>query len=87
MKTDSCPKCDSTDRVQGKVYQQGTLHDIRFKADAAPPLQWKTPVTAVACRNCGYIEFYLSSTIDAPVILESDVSGTPWTDNPGHTTD
>ena len=60
MKTDSCPKCGSVERERGKVYEQGSLNDVRFKADAAPGLSLKKRVAAVACLECGYIEFYLS---------------------------
>jgi len=60
MKTDSCPKCGSTEREPGKLYEPGRVTDIRFKADAAPILSYKKKVTALACSKCGYIEFYLS---------------------------
>lgn len=60
MKTDSCPKCGSAERERGKVYEQGTLNDVRFKANAAPGLSRKKQVAAVACLKCGYIELYLS---------------------------
>lgn len=60
MNADSCPKCGSTERERGRVYEAGRLTDIRFKADAAPAWSFKKPVAALACAKCGYIEFYLS---------------------------
>jgi predicted nucleic-acid-binding Zn-ribbon protein len=59
MKTDSCPKCGS-ERTRGKIYQTGTLNDIRFKADEAFGLSLEERVVALACSKCGYIEFFLA---------------------------
>jgi predicted nucleic-acid-binding Zn-ribbon protein len=59
MKKEGCPKCGSPKRESGKVYQQGTLYDIRFKADSASELSLKKQVAALACQQCGYIELYL----------------------------
>lgn len=60
MKPEPCPKCSSKERVRGKIYERGTLNDIRFKADEASGLSFKEPLAALACSKCGYIEFYLS---------------------------
>ena len=60
MKPNSCPKCGSTERERGRVYEAGQLQDVRFKADSASLLSFKKEVAAVACSKCGYIEFYLS---------------------------
>jgi predicted nucleic-acid-binding Zn-ribbon protein len=60
MKTDSCPKCGSPERVRGKIFQQGTIADVRFKADDAPALSLKKQMEALACQKCGFIEFFLA---------------------------
>jgi predicted nucleic-acid-binding Zn-ribbon protein len=60
MKIDSCPKCGSAERTRGKIYEAGTLNDIRFKADEAFGLSLKERLVALACKKCGYIEFYLA---------------------------
>ena len=60
MNANTCPKCGSTERERGRVYEAGKLTDIRFKADDAPAFSYKKQVDAVACSKCGYIEFYLS---------------------------
>jgi predicted nucleic-acid-binding Zn-ribbon protein len=60
MISDSCPKCGSTERERGRIYEAGRVTDIRFKADAAPVFSYKKQVSALACSKCGYIEFYLS---------------------------
>ncbi len=60
MRIDPCPKCGSPERKRGKIYEKGTLYDIRFKADEAPELSFKENVAALACSKCGYIELYLA---------------------------
>jgi predicted nucleic-acid-binding Zn-ribbon protein len=60
MKTNSCPKCGSTEWERGKVYEQGGLTEIRFKADAASVFSFKKELAALACAKCGYVEFHIS---------------------------
>jgi predicted nucleic-acid-binding Zn-ribbon protein len=60
MKTDACPKCGANDRQHGKIYEKGSLNDIRFKADAAGALTLKKQLIALACSQCGCVEFFLA---------------------------
>jgi hypothetical protein len=54
-----CPKCGSDLRREGALYKKGTLDPISFLADDDPRLALKKPVRAIACSNCGFVEFYL----------------------------
>jgi predicted nucleic-acid-binding Zn-ribbon protein len=66
MNTKPCPKCGSTELERGHVYLPTTLQDIRFKADTASTFSVKKRVSAFACKNCGFIEFYLTDHDDTP---------------------
>jgi predicted nucleic-acid-binding Zn-ribbon protein len=57
MKTSNCPKCGSTEWERGKIYEEGGLTEIRFKADSASALSLKKKLIALACSKCGYVEF------------------------------
>src|SRR5689334_21121436 len=59
MKTNPCPRCNSTTRQRGEILPKGVLWDVRFKAEAAPALSLKKKVIALACLSCGYIELFL----------------------------
>ena len=60
MKRGPCPKCGSTERDQGKIYEAGQAKDVRFKSDGASIFSFKKGVVASACPKCGFIELYLS---------------------------
>ena len=64
MKTHPCPKCDSTEREPGKLYEVGSLRDVRFKSDADSAFVLKKQVVAVACTACGYLELFLTEPED-----------------------
>ena len=64
MNTETCPKCGTAERARGQIFQQGTMNDVRFKADDAPTLSLKKQVLAFACPKCGFIEFFLADHED-----------------------
>lgn len=63
MGTDACPKCGSTERKGGRIYQAGTVYGLRFKSDAATFPSFGEDVAAVACPKCGYVELHLSAPL------------------------
>jgi predicted nucleic-acid-binding Zn-ribbon protein len=56
---DNCPKCGSTKREQGELFDKGTLWDIRYREDNAHFLSFKRKLVALACLSCGHIELLL----------------------------
>jgi predicted nucleic-acid-binding Zn-ribbon protein len=71
MNTVPCPKCGATKRVRGRIYERGSLADIRFKPDETPKMSlkeqavslfsFKKRLLASACQQCGFVEFYLDT--------------------------
>ncbi len=60
MVMDKCPKCGSTEISKGAVAGARILYKSSdTKKDFFGGANWFTPF---ACKNCGYVEFYVDAS-------------------------
>jgi len=51
LKKDACPKCGSTKRERGEIYQKGSMWDVRFMPKTSFGLSPKKKMAALALQG------------------------------------